>query len=63
MKIIAKRRHDEKRRQQYLPVSDQLDAAMKGLEAVRQSGMVALPAETVAWLDHCKEVKALFPKE
>lgn len=63
MKITARKSYTEQRSKQYLPIEDQLDAAMKGLEAVRQAGIVDLPGETIEWLDHCKAVKANNPKE
>jgi hypothetical protein len=45
----------------YMSIADQLDALMKGFAALRERG-IALPAETVAWVDHCQGVKARFKK-
>jgi hypothetical protein len=45
----------------YMPLADQLDAAMKGFDALLAQGF-ELPAETNAWIVHCKEVKARFRK-
>jgi hypothetical protein len=49
------------RRSAYPPRGDQLDALMKGLDAV--SATVTLPADTLAWIAACKAVKASNPKE
>lgn len=45
----------------YMDMGDQLDAMMKGLDALQALG-IELPPETVAWITHCKEVKARFQK-
>jgi len=63
MKITDKRTYVERRRVRYMAIEDQMDAAMKGLEAVRQARIVDLPEATLEWLDHCKAVKARIPKE
>jgi hypothetical protein len=49
------------RRAAYMSIGDQLDAMMKGLDALQQKG-IQLPAETVDWIDHCKAVKDRFQK-
>ncbi|MFP3645144.1 hypothetical protein [Paraburkholderia sp. SIMBA_054] len=49
------------RKAAYMDIGDQLDAMMKGLDALQQKGLV-LPAETVAWIDHCKAVKDRYQK-
>lgn len=46
---------------EYMPFGDQLDAIMKGFDSLTEKGLV-LPPETVAWVEHCKSVKAKFPK-
>lgn len=46
----------------YMDIGDQLDAMMKGLDAIRQAG-IELPPETVAWIEHCKSVKDRFTKK
>lgn len=48
------------RRSAYPPMGDQLDALMKGLDAV--SAEITLPAETLAWITACKAVKTNNPK-
>ena len=46
---------------EYMPSGDQLDAIMKGFDALAEQGYV-LPAETVDWIEHCKSIKARFAK-
>ena len=57
--------HDEPyaplRAKAYQPVAEQLDAVYKLAEALLAAG-VMLPAETVAWVEHCREVKSTYPK-
>jgi hypothetical protein len=45
----------------YQGIGEQLDAAMKGFDALITQG-VQLPPETVAWVEHCKSIKARFQK-
>jgi hypothetical protein len=45
----------------YMAIPDQLDALMKGFAALHARG-ITLPAETVAWVEHCQAVKARFKK-
>ena len=45
----------------YMDIGDQLDAMMKALDALQKGGM-PLPPETSAWIAHCKDVKARYPK-
>ena len=54
---------DPKRRRssEYPPVGDQLDAISKGFRALQQQGFF-IPAETMAWVEHCEAVKARLPK-
>jgi hypothetical protein len=59
MKIHHKTDPRPLRKAAYMDIGDQLDAMMKGLDALQQSGLV-LPAETVAWIAHCKAVKARY---
>lgn len=61
MKIHHKVDPDPLRRAAYMPLGDQLDALMKGFDALLAQG-IELPAETNAWIVHCKEVKARFRK-
>lgn len=49
------------RKAAYPPSGDQLDALMKGLDAV--SAEITLPADTLAWIAACKAVKTQYPKE
>ena len=50
----------QKRTGEYPPISDQINAIMKGFEAIRKSG-VTLPAETTDWLDTVRTVKDKYP--
>lgn len=50
-----------RRRAEYMPIGDQLDAMMKGLDALQLKGF-ELPPETQAWIEHCKAVKIKHPK-
>jgi hypothetical protein len=61
MKIHHKVDPDPLRRAAYMPLGDQLDALMKGFAALKEQG-VKLPDETVAWIEHCHEVKASIAK-
>jgi hypothetical protein len=45
-----------------MDMGDQLDALMKGFDALRQNG-IELPPETVEWIEHCKAVKDRFKKD
>lgn len=49
------------RQSAYMSPGDQLDAIAKGFRALREQGFY-LPAETLAWLEHCERVKARHPK-
>lgn len=49
------------RAQSYMEIGDQLDALMKGLDALRAKG-IELPEETNQWIDHCKSVKDQYRK-
>lgn len=49
-----------RRARAYLPVGDQLDAIAKGFRALHQQGFF-MPAETLAWVEHCEAVKARLP--
>ncbi len=44
----------------YGEVGDQLDAIMKMADALAAQG-VALPQETLDWIEQCKGVKTRFP--
>jgi hypothetical protein len=61
MKIHHKVDPTPLRQAAYMSLGDQLDALMKGFAALKESG-VELPAETVAWIEHCTAVKESFPK-
>jgi hypothetical protein len=61
MKIHHKIDVAPRRAADYMPIGEQLDALMKGLAALKEQG-VALPPETVAWIEHCQSVKAAHPK-
>ncbi|MGI2325904.1 MULTISPECIES: hypothetical protein [unclassified Methylococcus] len=62
MTITHRRPYDAARRLQYPQLTDQLDAIYKGFVAIRDSGLIVLPAETLAWLDRVERVKARCPK-
>ncbi|MFP3564682.1 hypothetical protein [Paraburkholderia sp. SIMBA_030] len=49
------------REKAYMPIGDQIDAIMKGFDALAQQG-VKLPDSTTEWIESCKSVKARFPK-
>lgn len=49
------------RAESYMPAGDQLDAIMKGFQAMQKAG-IALPQETLDWIAHCEAVKARFKK-
>lgn len=49
------------REQAYMPAGDQLDAIMKGFEAMQAAGMT-LPQQTLDWIAHCKAIKVKFQK-
>jgi hypothetical protein len=51
----------ERRRAAYPALGDQLDAIMAGMAAMSEAGIV-LPAQTLAWLQDCRSVKAAYPK-
>lgn len=51
----------ERRRREYPPVSDQLDAMVKLGLALRAQG-IDLPDDVTAWLDKCEAVKLKHPK-
>ncbi|MFW6855397.1 hypothetical protein ACODYM_29320 [Burkholderia gladioli] len=61
MKIHFKVPHAARRAAEYMPVSDQLDAIVKGFKAMAAAGIV-LPNETVKWIEHCDAVKRRIPK-
>lgn len=46
----------------YPPIGDQLDAIARGFAALADAGL-PLPAETLAWLDMLRAVKALHPRD
>jgi hypothetical protein len=50
-----------RRAAEYPSMGEALDAIMKGFAALIEQG-VALPAETLAWVEKCKAVKAAHPK-
>lgn len=53
----------ERRRSQYPPVGDQLDAMVKFAHHLREAGLLdGAPAEVIAWVDRCMEVKRRNPK-
>lgn len=45
----------------YPPLTEQLDAIMKGFKALRDAG-IALPEETLAWIESCEAVKLKYTK-
>lgn len=45
----------------YMDIGDQLDALMKGFDALQKAGIV-LPPETVRWIQDCQAVKSRFRK-
>lgn len=55
-----KLRHDidvaAKRKDEYPPIGDQLDAMVALAEALRAQGF-EVPAKTQAWIDACNQVK------
>ncbi|MEZ2310887.1 hypothetical protein AB6809_30005 [Paraburkholderia sp. RCC_158] len=61
MKIHTEIDVGPRRAADYMDIGDQLDAMMKGFDALQELG-IELPAETVAWIAHCKEVKARHRK-
>jgi hypothetical protein len=61
MKIIHNPDPAPLRAAAYMELGDQLDALMKGLAALHAQG-IQLPPETVAWIEHCQDVKARFQK-
>ncbi|WP_186145454.1 hypothetical protein [Burkholderia gladioli] len=61
MKLHFKVDHARRRRDEYMPVGDQLDAVLKGFEALRKQG-VELPRETLDWIAHCRCVKSRICK-
>lgn len=50
------------RERRYMPVGEQLDAIVKGFNALQQQGFL-LPDETLGWLRHCERVKETLPKK
>jgi len=50
-----------KRRREYDPIPDQLDAIYKGFEQLSADG-VLLPIETLGWMERTKDVKDRNPK-
>jgi hypothetical protein len=61
MKIHTKIDVAPRRAADYMPIGEQLDALMKGFAALKEQG-IALPAETLAWVEHCQSVKKAHPK-
>jgi hypothetical protein len=61
MKIHTKIDVAPRRAADYMPIGEQLDALMKGFAALQEAG-IALPAETLAWIEHCQSVKNAHPK-
>lgn len=61
-KLSFKRDPEVARRNEYPPIGDQLDALVKGFDALSKLG-VELPPETQAWIDQCLEIKSKYPKE
>lgn len=51
----------EMRSATYSPIGDQLDALMKGFEALRAQG-ISFPKETNEWIDTCRVTKSRYPK-
>jgi len=52
---------DRKRVTKYPHIENQVDAIYKGFQAIKNT--IALPQETLDWLDQCKKVKEDIPKE
>ncbi|KVH05368.1 hypothetical protein WS84_27940 [Burkholderia anthina] len=50
------------RQADYQDVGEQLDAIMKGFDALARQG-IQLPGETLEWIRHCNEVKDRYKKE
>jgi hypothetical protein len=62
VKLLNKRPYGDARRRRYAPTGDQLDAIMRGLRAVRDSGLVELPQETLDEIAAWEAVKLAIPK-
>jgi|TARA_R110000803_G_scaffold210500_1_gene282466 hypothetical protein len=50
----------EARAKEYPGLGEQLDALMKGLDAIANSQ--SLPVDTTNWIAACKAVKSKYPK-
>ena len=61
MKIVHNPPHGPLRKTAYMDVGDQLDALMKALAHPSSQG-ISLPAETVEWIEHCKQVKEKYKR-
>lgn len=61
MRIKAGRPAKILRREQYMPLGDQIDAIYKGFKAL--AGQVQLPPETLAWIASVDRVKQDNPIE
>lgn len=61
MKIRHSEDYRKRRRAEYPPVGEQMDAIMKMAAALREQG-IALPEETQQWIDHCQSVKMKYRK-
>lgn len=61
-KVTFGRPYDAARAALYPSAPDQLDAIFKGFRAIRDSGLIQLPPETLAWLEYCELVKERCPK-
>lgn len=61
MKIRHREDYRRLRRQAYPDIGDQLDAVRALADSLRKQG-IALPAETLAWLDDLDHIKARYKK-
>lgn len=61
MKIRHVDDYRKRRKAEYPPVGEQLDAIMKLAAELREQG-IRLPEETEQWIDRCMEVKSKYRK-
>lgn len=62
MIITVQQSYGALREPQYPAAGQQLDAIFKLARALHEQG-IALPSDTLAWIEACQAVKDMFPKE
>lgn len=61
MKIQHKEDYRQRRKSEYPPVGDQLDAVYKMAIALQEVG-IELPADVAAWVNQIQSIKSKYPK-